>query len=157
MSNVEINIAWLNPVTWFEKFKRRSSYRNNPFLKLSEPIEVAAFLATAIAKISGDLDLKQKEILLVLFQSEFNKTEKEAYDLLISSFFLFENSGISILLPNQVLMQSLPLFTENQARSVVQLLELVITINVSSASDKRQYLDKVIDVFDKHFKIEGKW
>lgn len=46
---------------------------------LDGPLEVAAMLATSIAKIDGEISSEEKQALLTLFQSEFGKTEREAF------------------------------------------------------------------------------
>jgi len=149
--------ALLNPFTWHQRRKWRKRFQNSATLKVREPLELAALLATGLAKISGEIHQSEQEILLVLFQSEFNITEKEASDLFIFSQFIFENSNDVIGRPGKLINESLLNFTFSEARSVIQLLELVITINVSSAVEKRQFIDKVISAFDRRFNIIGKW
>jgi len=137
--------------------KWRKTGHSHSLLKLRDPLEVTALLATVLSKISGDISKQEKEMLLVLFRCEFDLSEDEASDLLLISNFLFENCKESMTAPDQLMQQSLSNFTVCEARAAVGLLELVMTINVSNAVDKRYFVGRVMAVFDQQFKIKGKW
>lgn len=157
LSDAGIDIGWLNPFTWRRRRAWRKQYEGNPIFSLKEPIEVAALLATSIAKIDGDLSREEKAILLSLFQSEFGKSEKEASDLLLSSIYIFGDGEEAISKPERIIKTSLDKFTEEQATSIIELLQAIVNIDPANKSVKEDYLNKVRSVFDTHFNNDKKW
>lgn len=130
---------------------------SNFILKLRDPLEVTALLALALSKMSGPISNYEREMLAVLFRSEFDLTEGQANELLLISDFLFDNCDDPIRKPELLMQQSLNNFTFSEARAAIELLELVITINVSNVVEKRYFVAKVSTVFEQKFKIKGKW
>jgi len=157
LTEAGIDLTWLNPFTWRRRRAWRKKYQGNPIFKLSEPLEVAALLATSVAKIDGEISKQEKETLLALFQSEFGRNEKEASDLLMSSVFLFGNGDDALSKPERIMEESLEKFTEAQARSVANLLKAISEIDSVNADEKNKFVDKVVATFDKHFKGDGTW
>ena len=157
LSDAGIDIGWLNPFAWRRRRAWRNEYQGNPIFSLSEPLEVAALLATATAKLDGDLSSEEKTILLELFQSEFHKSEKEASELLMSSIYLFSDGADVIAKPEAVLKTSLDSFTPEKARSVMSLLTAISGIDEKNQDSKRGYVGKIEAAFDAHFKSDDQW
>jgi len=157
LSDAGIDIGWLNPFTWQRRRAWRKKYEGNPVFSLDQPIEVAAMLATSVAKIDGDFSKEEKAILLSLFQSEFGKDEKSASDLLMSSIYIFGDGEDALAKPAKVMKRSLDNFTEDQAQSVMALLNAIKNTNDINSSSKSAFIDKVQAVFDEHFKKDQKW
>lgn len=157
LSDAGIDIGWLNPFTWHRRRAWRKKYQGNPVFSLTDPLEVASLLATSTAKIDGDLSKEEKAILLQLFQSEFNRTEQEASDLLMSSIYLFGDGEDVLAKPDKILKGSLDNFSREQARSVMELLSSVAKIDPSNANRKQAYVQKIESTFDAHFKVNTGW
>ncbi len=157
LSDAGIDIGWLNPFAWRRRRAWRNKYEGNPIFSMSEPLEVAALLATTTAKIDGDLSLQEKTILLELFQSEFHKTEKEASDLLMSSIYLFGDGQDAISKPEKILRHSLESFTHEKARSVMSLLAAIANIDDKNRESKDVFIAKVDATFNSHFKSDTQW
>ena len=157
LSDAGIDIGWLNPFSWRRRRAWRKKYEGNPIFSLKEPLEVAALLATTIAKIDGEISIDEKQALLSLFQSEFNKTEKEASDLLMSSIYLFGDGQEAIAKPEKIMEMALERFSEDQARSVVSLLNTVKEISGNNSRIKEKYIGSVSSEFDKLFNTKGNW
>ena len=119
LSDAGIDFGWLNPFTWRRRRAWRKKFEGNPVFALDTPLEVAALLATSLAKIDGEISKEEKATLLSLFQSEFGKTEKEASDLLMSSIYLFGDGEQAIAKPDKVMQRSLDKFSDEQAESVM--------------------------------------
>ena len=124
---------------------------------LEGPLEVAAMLATSVAKIGGEISSEEKNTLLSLFQSEFGKTEKEASDLLMSSIFIFGDGEDAISKPEKVMRGVIEKFSEDQARSVMSLLNTVKEIDPHNSEEKQKFIGKVSGEFDKRFNEKGIW
>ncbi len=157
LSDAGIDIGWLNPFAWQRRRAWRKKYDGNPVFLLDKPLEVAALLATSVAKIDGEISREEKEILLSLFQSEFGKTEQEASELLMSSIFIFGNGEDALSKPEKILERSLSEFSEEQAQSVMKLLQAIKDIDRSNVDAKEQYLGRIFNVFDKQFGSKGNW
>jgi len=157
LSEAGIDIGWLNPFTWRRRRAWRKKFEGNPVFALDGPLEVAAMLATSVAKIDGEISSNEKRVLLSLFQSEFGKTEKEASDLLMSSIYIFGDGQDAIAKPQKVMERALEKFSEDQARSVMSLLNTVKGIDASNVSVKEKFVAKVNNEFDKLFNNNGDW
>jgi hypothetical protein len=157
LSDAGIDIGWLNPFAWRRRRAWRKKYQGNPIFSLSDPLEVAALLATTTAKIDGDLSFEEKTILLELFQSEFHKSEKEASDLLMSSIYLFGDGEEAMAKPDKILRASLESFSPEKARSVMSLLKAISEIDQKNQAAKHAYIDKVEATFNAHFKPHDQW
>lgn len=157
LSDAGIDITWLNPFAWQRRREWKKKYQGKAIFSLTDPLEVAALLATTTAKIDGDLSLEEKTVLLALFQSEFHKTEKEASDLLMSSIYLFGDGGDAIAKPDKILHNAIGSFNQEKARSVMALLNAIKTIDARNQASKAAYVDKIEARFDAHFKSDDQW
>ena len=124
---------------------------------LDGPLEVAAMLATSVAKIDGEICSEEKQTLLSLFQSEFGKTEKEASELLMSSIYIFGDGQEAIAKPEKVMKSALEKFSEEHARSLMSLLEAIRIIDDSNAGAKEKFIGKINNEFEKLFGQKGNW
>jgi len=157
LSDAGIDLGWLNPFSWRRRRAWRKKYEGNPVFSLEGPLEVAAMLATAVAKIDGEISKEEKAVLLSLFQSEFNKTEKEASDLLMSSIYIFGDGQEVISKPEKVLQRSLDKFSEDQATSVMSLLNAIKVLDRANADAKDEFVTRVNKVFNDLFDKSSKW
>ena len=57
-----IDLGWLNPFSWARRRKFRNEHDLNPVFKLDSPMEAAAILMLASAKIDGDITREQKAL-----------------------------------------------------------------------------------------------
>lgn len=157
LSDAGIDIGWLNPFAWKRRRAWQKKYQGDPIFSLKDPMEVAALLATTLAKIDGEISKEEKAILLSLFQNEFGRSEKEASDLLMSSVFLFGNGESATSKPDKVLQPSLDNFTLEQAQSVMTLLHAIKDIDSKNTDLKQQFIEKVDNTFSKKFDTSSKW
>lgn len=157
LGDAGIDIGWLNPFTWRRRRAWRKKYEGSPVFSLQTPLEVAAMLATSVAKIDGEISKDEKAALLSLFQTEFGKSEKEASDLLMSSIYIFGDGEDAIAKPERVMKRSLEYFSEEQARSVMELLNSIKELDRSNAASKEDFVQKVHGVFERHFSTSGEW
>lgn len=157
LSEAGIDIGWLNPFSWYRRRTWRQKYEGNPVFSLDTPLEVAAMLATAVAKIDGEISKEEKAILLSVFQNEFGKSEKEASDLLMSSIYLFGDGQDALAKPENILKRSLEKFSEDQARSVMLLLKSIAKIDTANAAEKDRFVSRVDSVFSNKFDSNEKW
>ncbi len=157
LSDAGIDFGWLNPFTWRRRRAWRKKFEGNPVFALDSPLEVAAMLATSVAKIDGEISTEEKATLLRLFQSEFAKSEKEASDLLMASIYLFGDGEEAIAKPDKVMHRSLDQFSREQATSVMSLLTEIKDLDSSNASEKERFIKIVAAQFELAFPAKGKW
>jgi uncharacterized tellurite resistance protein B-like protein len=150
LSDSGIDVSWLNPFS--SSNGSRNNGQGNRIFALSDPLEVAALLATTTAKMDGDLSSQEKAILLQLFQSEFRKNEQQASDLLISSVYLFADGSEAIAMPDKIMLTSLHSFSPEKAQSVMRILNSISQVDNNNQAAKQAYVDKVEATFDAHFK-----
>lgn len=157
LSDSGIDIGWLNPFTWRRRRAWKKKFEGNPVFSLDTPLEAAAMLATAVAKIDGEISREEKTILLSLFQSEFGKTEKEASDLLLSSIYIFGDGEEALKKPARIIQRSLEKFSQDQAKSVMFLLEEIQKVDPSNANEKEKFIAEVDRAFANQFDSGGSW
>lgn len=157
LSDSGIDIGWLNPFTWRRRRAWRKKIEGNPVFALEHPLEAAAMLATAVAKIDGEISREEKTTLLALFQSEFRKTEKEASDLLLSSIYIFGDGQEALRKPERIIERSLEKFSEDQAKSVMSLLETIKEIDINNVEEKEKFISKIEAVFSNRFDSSTTW
>lgn len=157
LSDAGIDIGWLNPFAWQRRRAWQKKYQGNPIFSLKDPLEVAALLATTLAKIDGEISKEEKAILLSLFQNEFGKSEKEASELLMSSVFLFGDGESAIAKPEKILEPALDQFSEEQAESVMSLLNAIKKIDKANEKLKDQFIKKIESAFSSRFNSNTKW
>ncbi len=152
-----IDLGGLNPFLWQRRRKWRNKFEGNPIYQLDSPMETTALLMTATAKADGDISAEQKRTILSLFQEEFNLSRRDASGLLISSSHLLGNGEEVRDNLEKVLTRSLKSFTEEQARSAVELLERVANAEGSVSELQRELVSRARAVIDQKYEITGKW
>ncbi|MEO0368295.1 MAG: TerB family tellurite resistance protein [Pseudomonadota bacterium] len=157
LTDAGIDLGWLNPFAWHRRRKWRKQYEGNPVFSLEQPLEVAAMLATCVAKLDGEISKEDKSALLNLFQSEFGLSEKDASDLLMSSIYLFGDGEEAIKKPEKIIERSLPKFSEDQAASVVSLIKTIAELDATNTTEKNKFTSRVEQKFDSHFGTKGSW
>ncbi|HRH77467.1 MAG TPA: hypothetical protein PK129_09000 [Cellvibrionaceae bacterium] len=88
LERLGVDLGWLNPWAWRRRRAWLKRSTGNPVFSLDKPIDAAALIVTAAAKIDGDISIQEKEELKSIFVSSFNLPEKEATQLLGASVFL---------------------------------------------------------------------
>ncbi|MHC9511803.1 TerB family tellurite resistance protein [Kangiella sp. M94] len=143
MERMRIDIGWLNPWAW----KRRRAWAKlsagNPVYGLDKPIDAIALIATAAAKIDGDLSIEEKEALKNIFRNTFNQSEHEASQLLGSSVYLLGPGEDVFHSPEKVLQRSLDKFSAEQKVSSMKLLSEIIHVGGAPSSLQQEFVNKV--------------
>ena len=148
LSDSGIDLSWLNP---FGLSSDTSSDQGKQLFSLSDPLEVAALLATTIAKIDGDLSSQEKTVLLQLFQTEFHISEQQASDRLRCSNILFGDGRLAITMPAQIMHASLQSFSPEKAQSVMRLLNTISQVDNKNQAATQGFVSQIEAIFDAHF------
>ena len=125
LAELGVGLGGLNPFLWRRRRRWRKQYEANPIYSIDKPIEAAALVLTATAKVTGEISSEEKCELLAIFEGEFHVSKREAADLLASSTFLIGRGDEIRDSLEKVLAPSVANFTPEQAESVVKLAHRV--------------------------------
>lgn len=143
LERLGVDLGWLNPWAWRRRRAWLKRSTANPVFSLDKPIDAAALIVTAAAKIDGDISIQEKEELKNIFISAFNLPEKEATQLLGSSVFLLGSGEDVFNSPEKVLRNTLEKFTDEQKNSVLEILNKVVNIGGSPSAMQTEFVSKV--------------
>ncbi len=157
LAEAGIDLGGLNPFLWQRRRQWQKKFQGNPIYQIENPLDVTALLVTATAKSDGDMSSEEKKALLSLFQKEFSISKKDAAELLISSAYLLGNGEDLRANLGKVINPSLPNFTRDQATSAANLMNNICAVDSSGGELKREFVENVNNILNKHFKPKGKW
>lgn len=143
LDRLGIDLGWFNPWAWKRRRAWLKQATGNPAYGLDRPIDAMSLIATAAAKIDGDLSIEEKSSLKTLFQDTFNQSEKDAAQLLGSSVYLLGPGDDVFPFPERVLNRSLDSFSDAQRKSSMELLSEVINIGGGPTELQEQFYEKV--------------
>jgi uncharacterized tellurite resistance protein B-like protein len=157
MDDNGIDIGWLNPFSWQRRRAWQQKAADPTIYSIEDPMEAAALLAFAVAKLGGEVSREEKQQLISLYRSEFSLSLKAATELLLSSSYLYGRGDELNNNLEKVLNPSLESFSTSQAQSTLELLVKVVQIEETSSVIKEEFLRRVAAVFQNRFRAKGKW
>lgn len=157
LAEAGVDLGGLNPFLWQRRRRWRKKFEGNPIYQLDSPMEVTALLMAATAKLDGDMSAEQKRKILSLFVDEFHLSRRDAAGLLISSTYLLGDGEELRNNLEKVLTRSLEKFTDEQARSAVELLEKVAEADGSVSELQREFIDRARAVLRQKYEPKAKW
>lgn len=140
LAQAGIDLGGLNPFLWRRRRRWRKKYETNPIYTIEKPLEAAALVLTATAKVTGEISSEEKRELLKIFESEFHVSKREAAGLLLSSTFLIGRGDEIRESLGKVLEPSAPHFTSEQAESVLRQAEKVAKAGGEPAVVQKEFL-----------------
>ncbi len=157
LADAGISLGGLNPFLWKRRKDWQSQHDANPIFNVDNPMEISALLLTAAAKIDGDISTEQKEFVLTVFRDEFHRSEKEAAGLLASSNYLLgDGQAIQHALP-QVLKPSLAQFSEQQAKSTINILQRLCDLDTHPSELRLEFNEQVKKRLLEPFEPKEEW
>ncbi len=122
-SGVDLNA--FNPFYWFRRRKWQNQINTKPIHSIENPMEAAALLLVAIAKLDGEITREQKRFVIQLFIAEFSITEKAANDLYATSSYLLKD--VDNILPEVrlILEPCKAAFKANHIATFIEMLHKV--------------------------------
>lgn len=143
LERLGVDIGWFNPWAWKRRRAWLKQSTGNPAYGLDKPIDAIALVATAAAKIDGDLSIDEKAELKNIFQSTFNQTEKEATQLLGASVYLLGSGEDIFQSPDKVLKRSIEKFSDEQKESSIELVCKIINVGGAPSALQEEFFNKV--------------
>jgi hypothetical protein len=120
-----VNLNAFNPFYWFRRRKWQNQINTKPIHAIENPMEAAALLLVATAKLDGEITREQKRFVLELFVTEFSLTETAANELYATSSYLLKD--IDNILPEVrlILEPCKAAFKPNHIATLVEMLHKV--------------------------------
>ena len=143
LDRLGVDIGWLNPWSWGRRRKWRKLYGGNPAFSIEKPLEAAALLITAAAKIDGDISLEEKSELLRIFQDDLKQNPSQSASLLGSSTFLLGSGNEVFQRPQDVLAPSLKKFSSEQRASLLELLRRIASVGGSPSEVQLRFISGI--------------
>ncbi len=147
LERLGVDIGWLNPWAWRRRRRWMKQLHTNPAFNIDQPMEAAALLLLATARIDGDLSMEEKNALKALFVSEFRQSDRDASSLLSSSTYLLGAGDDVFSRPQEVLQRSLDKFSQDQKTSTINLMTQVAELGGAPSQRQRELIDAVQTVF----------
>lgn len=122
LAEMGIDLGGLNPFYWRRRRAWRKKYEGDPIYAVENPMEIAAIVIVAVAKIEGDITAEQKNMLLTEFASRFSLNEREASQLLGSTTHLLGQPQIIEKQLDGLFERNKELFSAEQAESLVAMM-----------------------------------
>lgn len=146
LERLGIDIGWINPWAWKRRRRWLKQLHINPAFNLNSPMEAAALLLLATARIDGDLSAEEKNELRTIFKETFKQSDEDASALLVSSTYLFGSGEEVIQRPDEVLQRSLQKFTEEQKSSTLVELERIANIGSAPSVAQHKFIDAIRNI-----------
>lgn len=157
LAEAGIDLRGLNPFLWHRRRQWQKKFEGNPIYHIESPLDLTALLATATAKLDGDMSSEEKNALLTLFQKEFNLNKKGAAELLLASAYLLGKGEELYANLDKVIKPSLEKFTPEQAEAASNLLDEVARIDSVGAELKHEFVTKIKTQLKQPFQAKGTW
>ena len=153
-----IDIGWLNPFSWYRRFKWSQQANQNIVYSISEPMEAAAALMYTAAKCSGDITKEHKQELLNSFEQEFEISDQEAVELLSStSFFVKDEDDVCNHL-KKFLSPNIEKFSPHQLKETLMLVEKIISVEDQASEKQQKFLQNLGKIFlTREQQINKQW
>jgi hypothetical protein len=122
-SGVDLNA--FNPFYWLRRRKWQNQINTKPIHLIENPMEAAALLVVATAKLDGEITRELKRFVIQLFINEFSVTEKVAGDLYATSSYLLKDVDNIVGEVRLILAPCKDAFKPNHIATLVEMLHKV--------------------------------
>ncbi|MGH1541453.1 MAG: hypothetical protein ACRBHB_13580 [Arenicella sp.] len=156
LSDAGIDIGWLNPFSWYRRNQWKKKVSANPAFLLDSPMEAVAGLMYVAAKCSGDITREHKELLLQLFESEFEIDKNNAVELLASSSFLIKDEDDVAGNISKFLKPSIEKFSTDQLKMTTELVARVIHVDQTPTEKQQKFLSDLTKLISPQSQ-QGNW
>jgi len=157
LADAGIDLGGLNPFLWKRRRAWRRRVEGNPIFTLQDPLEVAALLIVAIAKVDGDMSSDEKKSVLREFEHTLGLQHRAATDLLASSAYLLGDMRVLNEQMEAFLANAKERMSEAQARSVISMMEGVAGSTGTPSEQQKHLIAMVRERLDPPPQPIGTW
>ena len=122
-SGVDLNA--FNPFYWLRRRKWQNQINTKPIHSIEKPMEAAALLVVATAKLDGEITREQRHFIITLFVNEFSIAESDANELYSTSSYLLRDVNNIIPEIRLILEPCKAAFKPNHIATLLEMLEKV--------------------------------
>lgn len=140
LEEMGISFGGLNPFYWRRRRAWRRKYEADPIYSLEDPMEVAAAVVVAIAKLDGDISASQKAAAIGEFANAFALDDKGALQLYGAVSHLLGQPQVIDKQVGGLLERHRNLFTTEQIDSVLAMMTAVASADGSPSDGQKTYL-----------------
>ncbi len=91
LHNSGVDLNAFNPFHWFRRRKWQQKINSKPLHLIENPMEAAAVLLVATAKLDGEITREQKNFIIRLCAQEFSISEKVSAELYATSSYMLKD------------------------------------------------------------------
>jgi len=147
LSDVGIDIGWLDPFKWQRRRQWKKKYLAKPVYSIEDPMEATAGLMYTMIKTSGDITLEEKKFLLETFKNEFFLSEDESSSLLNTCSFLIPDSELVRNNLQKFLNASISSFSSSQKESAISLIDKAANFSAQPNQLQSAFLEEIRNNF----------
>jgi tellurite resistance protein len=142
LEEMGISLGGLNPFYWRRRRAWRKKYEADPIYSLEDPMEVAAAVVIAIAKLDGDISASQKTAATREFANAFALDDKGALQLYGAVSHMLGQPQVIDKQISGLLERHRNLFTTEQIESVLAMMTAVASADGSLSDNQKTYLSE---------------
>ena len=140
LEEMGISLGGLNPFHWRRRRAWRKKYEADPIYALEDPVEVAAAVVVAIARLDGDISASQKAVALDEFSKAFSLDNRAALQLYGAVSHLLGQPQVIDKQVAGLLERHGKLFTHEQVESVLAMMSAVASADGGLSEQQTQFL-----------------
>lgn len=157
LAEMGISLGGLNPFYWRRRRAWRKQYEGDPIFAVEDPMEVAALIVVAIAKLEGDISAEQKQTAILEFKNKFSLSDRDAAQLLASSSHLLAHPQVIRTQLDGLMTRHKELFTAEQTESLVSMMRNIASVEGSPSEEQNSLLAEVQNRFAAPPSRDGVW
>ena len=138
-----LDLGYLSQLAWKRRTRIHLLLDGDPLFNLSSPLEVAAMYLVALAKADGEVSIKSKHRLLLMFQHDFELTQKQAIELLESCDALLGDGRLLFDNPKRILEPCYHLLEKEQVDSLQRLLITIVHVDGPPSARQKSLCKKI--------------
>ncbi|MEX1034002.1 MAG: TerB family tellurite resistance protein [Cellvibrionaceae bacterium] len=143
LQDAGLNLNALNPFYWVRRRQWEKQLGTKPVHRLTDPMEAAALLVVAAAKLEGEVTRELKAEVIELFQKEFGIDQRQAREYYAASSHLLTDVVDVVAEVKDVLAPTLTQFQSRHKQSLIQMLN---TISASEGASTPEQVALIAEV-----------
>ena len=120
-----VDLRVLNPFNWLRRVRLQNKINSRPIHSIENPMEAAALLIVATAKLDGEVTEKKRIFIIQLFVNEFSLADSAANDLYAVSSYLLKDVTNIIPEVRLILEPCKASFKPNHIETLLEMLNKV--------------------------------
>jgi hypothetical protein len=152
-----VDIGWLNPFTFFHRWRWKQKSSIPPLYALDHPIDVVGVLALAAVQTSGIVTTKQKEGVMALLCQHLSMDAAEANKLWILSSHLLRHRALDAREVPAVMEKSAAKFSDYHQKTLMRIIKEAIAIEPPQNAAQTELVAAIDAFFNKAKAAPAAW